>query len=155
MKSCIAHTVTLNDGAIAVPERAALLRATDEDCLIFPNSKGDKISDMTISKIMRDMNLSYVPHGFRSSFADWAAEKMPSVPEVVVEAALAHTIPDKVQRAYRRTKLIELRFRPLQAWSSFVSQSPGAGRGVLTGPYGRSHSYGVDRSRTTLRTRST
>jgi len=125
MKSRIAHTVTLNDGAIAILERAALLRSTDEDCLIFPNGKGDKISDMTISKIMRDMNLSYVPHGFRSSFTDWAAEKMPSVPEAVVEAALAHTIPDKVQRAYRRTKFIELRCRLLQAWSRFVNQPLG------------------------------
>lgn len=120
MKSRVAHSVTLNESALAVLERAALLRTSDEDCLIFPNGKGDKISDMTISKIMRDMGLSYVPHGFRSSFTDWAAEKMPSVPDVVAEAALAHVIPDKVQRAYRRTQFLDMRRRLLQSWGRFL-----------------------------------
>ena len=120
MKSRVAHSVTLNEGALAVLKRAALLRSSDEDGLIFPNGKGDKISDMTISKIMRDMGLSFVPHGFRSSFTDWAAEKMPSVPDVVAEAALAHVIPDKVQRAYRRTQFLEMRRRLLQSWARFL-----------------------------------
>jgi integrase len=120
MKSRVAHTVTLNEGAVAVLERAALLRSGEEDGLIFPNAKGDKISDMTISKIMRDMDLSYVPHGFRSSFTDWAAEMMPSIPEVIAEAALAHIIPDKVQRAYRRTTFLDMRRRLLRTWGNFV-----------------------------------
>lgn len=119
MKTRIEHTVTLNDAATSLLERAILLR-TGDDGLVFPNSKGVQMSDMTISKIMRDMKLPYVPHGFRSSFTDWAAEKMPDIPELVVEAALAHTIPDKVQRAYRRTKLLELRKKLLQAWGRYA-----------------------------------
>lgn len=119
MKTRVDHTVTLNDAAISILGRAELLR-TGEDGLVFPNSKGLQMSDMTISKIMRDMKLPYVPHGFRSSFTDWAAEKMPAVPELVVEAALAHTIPDKVQRAYRRTKLLDLRKKLLQAWGRYA-----------------------------------
>jgi integrase len=125
MKSRVAHTVTVNEGAVAVLERAALLRSGDEDGLIFPNAKGDKISDMTISKIMRDMGLSYVPHGFRSSFTDWAAGKMASIPEAVAEAALAHIIPDKVQRAYRRTTFLDMRRRLLRTWAaSWTRKSP-------------------------------
>jgi integrase len=119
MKTRIDHTVTLNDAAIFILGRAELLR-TAKDGLVFPNSKGLQMSDMTISKIMRDLKLPYVPHGFRSSFTDWAAEKMPATPEPVVEAALAHTIPDKVQRAYRRTKLLDLRKKLLQAWGRYA-----------------------------------
>jgi integrase len=124
MKSRVAHTVTLNEGALAILERAALLRSSDDDGVIFPNTKGDMISDMTISKIMRDMRLSFVPHGFRSSFTDWAAETMPSIPDTVAEAALAHTIPDKVQRAYRRTTFLDMRRRLLSAWGNFVDKPP-------------------------------
>jgi hypothetical protein len=58
-----------------------------------------------IIKDMRDMNLSFVRHGFSSSFNDWAVEKMPSVPET----ALAHVISYKVQRAYRRTQFLDMR----------------------------------------------
>ena len=65
------------------------------------------VSDMTISKVMRDADLPYVPHGFRSSFRDWAAEQMPHIPDPVAEAALAHVVPDAVVRAYKRTQFLE------------------------------------------------
>ncbi|MBW7946108.1 MAG: integrase arm-type DNA-binding domain-containing protein, partial [Sphingomonadaceae bacterium] len=79
MKTRVTHTVTLNDAAISILERVELLRGS-EDGLVFPNSKGVQMSDMTISKIMRDMKLPYVPHGFRSSFTvSIGAQKGPPI----------------------------------------------------------------------------
>jgi integrase len=122
MKAGKAHTITLNDQAIAVLRRAAAYSdSEDSESLIFPNRKGKPLSDMTISKVMRDANLPYVPHGFRSSFRDWAAEKMPQMPDPVAEAALAHTVPDAVVRAYKRTQFLELRRQLLNEWGRHVA----------------------------------
>jgi integrase len=120
MKNRIAHTVTLSDPAIAVLKRAALLRTTEADCLIFPG-KGDKaISDMTLTKVLRDAKKPFAAHGFRSSFRDWAAEQMPMMPEAVAEAALAHVVPDQVIRAYKRTSFLDMRRQLLDAWGRYV-----------------------------------
>ncbi|QHD65740.1 tyrosine-type recombinase/integrase [Sphingobium yanoikuyae] len=116
-----AHSVTLNDQAIAILRRVAELGTADPDAFVFPNSKGQAMSDMTISKIMRDKGLDYVPHGFRSSFRDWSAERMPSIPDPVAEAALAHVVPDKVIAAYKRTTFIQLRRELLDAWGRYVA----------------------------------
>jgi integrase len=75
------------------------------------------MSDMTLVKIMRDMKVAATPHGFRSSFRDWAAEET-SFPAEVAEAALAHAVPDKVVAAYRRTDFLEKRRRLMEAWAS-------------------------------------
>lgn len=117
-----AHTVTLNEQAMAVLRRvAANSLFQDEEALVFPNRDGKPLSDMTISKVMRDANLPYVPHGFRSSFRDWAAEVMPQMPDPVAEAALAHTVPDAVVRAYKRTQFVELRRQLLNEWGKFIA----------------------------------
>jgi len=117
-----AHSVTLNDQAIAILKRAETLRGwgRGDDPLVFPGSRGTELSDMTLSKILRDKGLPYVPHGFRSSFRDWAAEKMPAIPDPVAEAALAHVVPDKVVKAYKRTTFLELRRQLLDAWGEFA-----------------------------------
>jgi len=120
-----AHSVTLNAPAIAILNRVAELNGSNPDSLVFPGSKGQPLSDMTISKIMRDKGLAFVPHGFRSSFRDWAAERMPSIPDPVAEAALAHVVPDKVVAAYKRTTFIELRRDLLDAWGRFVGGQSG------------------------------
>lgn len=120
MKAKVAHTVTLNDAAIAVLERAAFMRAGADDALVFPSAKGTSLSDMTLSKIMRDGKLPYTVHGFRSSFRDWAAEKMPDVPDAVAEAALAHVVPDKVVRAYKRTDFLEMRRGLMEGWTDYL-----------------------------------
>jgi integrase len=122
-KKAKAHSVTLNDQALAILGRASELKGAGDDPLIFPGSTGSTLSDMTISKIMRDMGLPYVPHGFRSSFRDWAAEKMPAIPDPVVEAALAHVVPDKVIKAYKRTTFLDLRRQLLDAWGLFLEGS--------------------------------
>ncbi len=116
-----AHTVTLNDAALWVLERIAEISDPSKpEGLLLPNGKGKPISDMTISKVMRDAGLSYVPHGFRSSFRDWAAEQHPEIPDPVAEAALSHSVPDAVIAAYKRTKFLEMRRTLLDHWSAFL-----------------------------------
>jgi len=117
------HTVTLSDEAMAVLERAKALRTTKADCLIFPGSAGRQMSDMTMAKYARPKGITV--HGFRSSFRTWAAEKMPSVPEAVAEAALSHLVPDQVVRAYQRAKFMEMRRKLLDAWGRYVTGHAG------------------------------
>ena len=82
------------------------------------------MSDMTLLAVMRRMNVDAVPHGFRSTFRDWAAERT-NYPRDVAEMALAHTIGDKVEAAYRRGDLFEKRARLLADWARFCAlQSP-------------------------------
>ena len=63
---------------------------------------------MTLSRLLRDLGIAGVPRGFRSSFRDWAAERTDH-PREVVEAALAHVVPNKVEAAYARSDLFERR----------------------------------------------
>ena len=125
MKARAPHSITLSDEALAILKRAAALNEPKPDGLIFPSSKGSQLSDMTLTKVMRDTHAPYTVHGFRSSFRDWAAEKMPDLPDAVAEAALAHAIPDKVVRAYKRTKFVEMRRELLAAWADFLHPRPG------------------------------
>jgi integrase len=119
MKMRKSHTVTLNDAAISILKRVMLLRQSDND-LLFPSVKSTALSDMTLSKILREAKQPFTVHGFRSSFRDWAAEKMPSIPDAVAEAALAHAVPDKVMGAYKRTDFVEMRRSLLKGWSEFI-----------------------------------
>lgn len=113
-----AHTITLSGEAIAILRRAEAFRTNKKDCVIFGGKGGKSLSDMTLSKIVKPTG--YTVHGFRSTFRTWAAEKMPSVPEAVAEAALAHVIPDKVVRAYNRAKFMEMRRTLLDAWGRYA-----------------------------------
>ena len=117
-KSGEAHSITLSREAVKILEFAKALRTTTRDCLIFPGTKG-KLSDMTLSKMVKPTG--YTVHGFRSSFRTWAAEQMPAIPSDVAEAALAHTIPDAVERAYNRAKFFRMRRELLDAWGDFLS----------------------------------
>ena len=121
MKERIAHSVTLNTPALALLDDIANGQVTRPDALFFANRKGEPISDMTMNKVLRDAGLKWNVHGFRSSFRDWAAEKMPEIPDPVVEAALSHVVPERVVRAYKRTKFIDMRRELLEAWGDFVS----------------------------------
>ena len=67
--------------------------------------------------------MSFDAHGFRSSLREWAAEEMPHVPDPAPEAELAHIVPDKVVRAYKRTMFIDMRRQLLDAWGAFVADS--------------------------------
>lgn len=131
MKAKRVHRVPLSTQALDVLEQAKEL--ADGSGLIFPSPTGRLLSDSTMSKLCRELNLGCVPHGMRSSFSDYTAE----VAEVrsdmgdlrdVRELALAHVNSDRVEAAYRRSDLFARRRALMQAWSDYVSpgsvQSP-------------------------------
>jgi integrase len=118
------HRVPLSDEAVA------LLRALPrmQDCdLVFPNTQNKQFSDMALSALLKRMDVNATPHGFRSSFRDWAAE-CTGAPHEVAEMALAHQIPSAVERAYRRGDLFAKRRHLMDAWGAFC-----AGRAPVTG----------------------
>ena len=79
------------------------------------------MSDMTIGKVLRVAQEGrWTVHGFRSSFRDWAAEQTNFAGEVV-EAALAHTISNRVEAAYRRTNFLQKRMLLMAAWASYLT----------------------------------
>lgn len=123
MKGNVPHVVTLNEAAVRLLEMIKPCEKPGVADLIFPGQRGAMMSDMTMGKVLRTADLPYDAHGFRSSFRDWAAEKMPLIPDPVAEAALAHIVPDKVVRAYKRTKFIEMRRELLDAWGEFLRSS--------------------------------
>ena len=75
---------------------------------------------MTLSKLTKELGIAAVPHGFRSSFRDWAAERT-STPREVVEAALAHTVQNPTEAAYARSDLFERRRRLMNDWAAYLS----------------------------------
>ncbi len=89
---------------------------------VFPGRTADKpLSTMTFLMALRRLNRSDItPHGFRSSFRDWAAEQT-NVPRAVCEAALAHALRDKTEAAYHRTDLFERRRELMTAWAAFAT----------------------------------
>ena len=93
---------------------------TGKDAPAFPGKGGKPLSDMTISKIMRDMEVPFTVHGFRSTFKDWAVE-CTGFPDAVSEAALPHLDTNRVCAAYRRTHFLKLRTDLMAAWGAFVS----------------------------------
>ena len=116
MKAGRAHQVTLSPEAVAAFNAAASLRKPQSD-LVFPGTKvGKPLSDMTLTKLLRDAKLPYAAHGFRSTFRDWAAD-CTSFPREIAEAALAHVNPDRVEAAYRRTDFLAKRRELLDAWA--------------------------------------
>ena len=132
MKAARMHRVPLSPAALAVLAEVQPLKKKADD-LVFPSVKQDApLSDMALSEVVRRMNeggeegaaprwrdaegRAVVPHGFRSSFRDWAGETRPEGREVV-EAALAHTIKDKAEAAYARSDLLEKRRPLMDAWA--------------------------------------
>ena len=82
-------------------------------------ASGKPLSDMTLSKLMRDLGLDAVPHGFRTSFRNWAGE-CTNAPREVMELSLAHTVRNKVEAAYNRTDLFERRRTLMEQWASYL-----------------------------------
>jgi integrase len=119
MKMKVAHVVALNDAALAVLKRAKPY--SNGKGLVFPGAGGKQLSDMTLTKALRDAGQTCTVHGFRSSFRDWCAEKMPSIPAMVAEMALAHSVGTATERAYLRTDLLDMRRLLMTAWGEHLS----------------------------------
>ena len=111
------HRVPLSRRALEVLQDACAV--ADGSGLVFPSPTGRPLSDGTLSKLIRELGIPAVPHGFRSSFRDWAAE-CSDAPREVCELALAHVNSDRVEAAYRRTDLFEKRRELMEAWGEFV-----------------------------------
>lgn len=116
MKSKRPHRVPLSDATMTVLSK--LPRLADCDYL-FPGARpGKPLSNMAMLELMRGMRPPFVPHGFRSSFKDWATEVTDHSRDIV-EAALAHVVGDKVEAAYRRGDAIEKRRALMRDWANF------------------------------------
>jgi integrase len=120
MKAGREHRVPLPSEALALLEALPRFAGTD---LIFPAPRGGRaLSDMALTAVLRRMNVDAVPHGFRSTFRDWASE-LTNYPRDAAEMALAHAIGDKVEAAYRRGDLFDKRRRMMADWATFCSKS--------------------------------
>lgn len=127
MKMKEAHVVPLAPAAVALlqrlrAEQLALDGEVKPNRLVFTHFGARAISDVTMLKALRDMGVDGITvHGFRSSFADWAAEQT-NVATEVVEKALAHKVPNAVEAAYRRTDFFEKRRTLMREWAAFVTK---------------------------------
>ena len=124
MKAGVEHVVPLSDRCITILNE--LRKLTDGKPLLFPARSGDKpISNMAFLMLLRRMKLEITAHGFRSTFRDWASERT-GFPSEVVEMALAHTIANKVEAAYRRGNLLEKRRELMATWADFACAPAGS-----------------------------
>jgi integrase len=143
MKAGREHRVPLSKGALAVLESVAPM-ADSPDAYVFPsparpsgkrpqnphnpqNAGGRPLSNMAFTMLLRRMKRDDVtPHGFRSAFRDWCSEAT-SYSREVAEAALAHTVGDRVEAAYRRGDLFQKRAALMDAWGAFCAKPVTAG----------------------------
>jgi integrase len=116
MKAEKEHRVPLSADALALLAALPRLAGTE---LVFPAPRLGALSDMTLTAVLRRMNVPAVPHGFRSTFRDWAAERT-AYPNEVCEMALAHTVENKAEAAYRRGDLFEKRRLMMADWAQFL-----------------------------------
>ena len=118
MKAKIEHVIPLSDRAVEILEEAKTL---GKDGLVFPGQKhGRPLSDMTLSKLLKEFGLHTDVHGFRTSFRVWVQEQT-NTPFEVAEKALAHTTKNKVVAAYARSDLFDKRRNLMEAWARYLN----------------------------------
>ena len=126
MKAKREHRVPLSDQAVAVLEH---VRGFSRKW-VFPTANNDEpLSVNAMLALLSRMNVDATTHGFRSTFRDWAAETT-NFPREVVEMALAHTIQDKTEAAYRRGDLYEKRAELMRQWAAHCDTPKAEGRRV-------------------------
>jgi integrase len=119
------HRVLLSQRAIALLQSARALN--DGSSLVFPGRSLDApMSNMIFLMLLRRMGATFTAHGFRSAFRGWASE-CTNFPREVCEMALANTIRDKTEAAYRRGDLFQKRRELMVAWDQFVGGYEGNG----------------------------
>ena len=122
------HRVPLCGRALEILDGArTLVKGTSP--YLFPNRLGKQLEEKQLRRMLGKHGIAAVPHGFRSSFRDWAAEETDH-PREVIEAALAHVVQNRVEAAYRRTDLFERRRRLMNDWAAYLadkSRDPEAG----------------------------
>ena len=121
MKMKEEHIIPLSDRALHVLQQA---NALGDDGLIFPGMRsGRPMSDMTMSKLVKELGYPVDIHGFRTSFRTWVQEQTNTAHEVA-ERALAHKTTNKVEAAYARSDLFEKRRKLMDAWASYLNKEP-------------------------------
>lgn len=122
MKAGREHRVPLSDRCLAI---LVGLSAGKAEGFIFHGQRLDQpLSDMALEALMRRLNAKpYTVHGFRSTFRDWAGEEA-SFPREVAEQALAHSVGNEVELAYRRGDALEKRRALMTAWAAFIDTKP-------------------------------
>ena len=128
MKAKREHRVPLCSRALDLLAEARTL-GDGAGPLVFPNRRGRPLDEKPLRWLLRKNGIAAVPHGFRSSFRDWAAEETDH-PREVIEAALAHTVRNPVEAAYARSDLFERRRRLMDDWAAYVD----GGRGTEAPP---------------------
>lgn len=121
MKAQKEHRVPLSPRCIDILKQAGQLSEGD---YVFPGRRSGHLSNMVFLMTLRRMAMDVTAHGFRSSFRDWASERT-NYPREVCEAALAHTVQDKVEAAYKRTDLFDRRRQLMTTWAAFVTSTKG------------------------------
>jgi integrase len=120
MKGGREHRVPLSDAVMRIIECQGKVRVND---FIFPGVRRHSLHPRVMQTLVRRMGMSCSVHGFRSTFRDWAAETT-DYPNHVVEQALAHSIGNAVEAAYRRGDLFEKRRALMELWSRFCTSAP-------------------------------
>jgi len=127
MKTDKEHRIPLSNEAIEVLEHANKLvnfeKSQSRKGWIFLGRKRTQpLSNMAMLALLKRMKRNdIVPHGFRSTFRDWASEQT-AYPGDVAEAALAHHVQNKVEAAYRRGDLFEKRRKLMKAWAEYCGK---------------------------------
>ena len=93
--------------------------------LVFVTERGKPLDGKRMCRLLEKHRIAAVPHWFRSSFRDWAAEETDH-PREVIEAALAHVVQNRVEAAYRRTDLFERRRRLMIDWEAYLPSESSA-----------------------------
>lgn len=118
MKANIEHRVPLS------PDAVSLLRAMPhEHAMVFPGVKGKPLTIAAGLKLAKVLHPGIVPHGFRSSFRDWAGETT-AHPREVIEHAMAHRLKDAAEAAYQRGDLFQRRVRLMDDWATYCAAAP-------------------------------
>ncbi|MBT7512122.1 MAG: tyrosine-type recombinase/integrase [Rhodospirillaceae bacterium] len=132
MKNGTEHRVPLSGAVVSILNQIRTVRVSD---YVFPGGKKNSpLSNMAFNQLLKRMNISKdvaVPHGFRSTFRDWAAERT-GVQNEVAEMALAHSVSSKVEAAYRRGDLFDKRRRLMDAWAEYCSTPAPTGASVVS-----------------------
>ena len=125
MKASRPHRVPLSAQAIKLLKSLPRFEGVE---IVFPGKEVKELSDMTLTAVLRRMEVPATAHGFRSTFRDWASERT-AVPSEVAEMALAHAVGDQTEAAYRRGDLFDKRRELMTLWAKYI-ETPVTGGNV-------------------------
>jgi integrase len=125
MKMGKLHEVPLSARAIEILDTVIGDRALKASDPIFHGPRNSEpMSNMSMAMLMRRMQVDATPHGFRSTFRDWAGDRT-NFPRDIIEHALAHQVGDGTEQAYRRSSALEKRRKLMEAWARFIGGPSG------------------------------